>query len=298
MIILSIIMLVAFIATFFVDTSDDTQSVKNGLKISRFILVAGSLIFGFISSYYSVPAGHRGVLLQFGAVKDVLGEGMHFIIPGVQKVSVIEVRTQKEDAKASAASKDLQNVSTNVAINYHLDPLEVGKLYKNVGLNFASRIIDPATQETVKAVVANYTAEELIRLRSKVKKEIDETLTKRLSAYNITVEVNGVSLTNFEFSEDYNKAIEQKQVAQQAAEKSKYELIKAEIDAKTAIAKAEGEAKSNTIKATALNTMGGSKVLAREWIEKWDGKLPKVMTNNGAMMFNLGEIMKEDVENK
>lgn len=298
MIILSIIMLVAFIATFFVDTSDDTQSVKNGLKISRFILVAGSLILGFMSSYYSVPAGHRGVLLQFGAVQDVLGEGMHFIIPGVQKVSIIEVRTQKEEAKASAASKDLQNVSTNVAINYHLDPLEVGKLYKNVGFNFASRIIDPATQETVKAVVANYTAEELIRLRSKVKKEIDETLTKRLSAYNITVEVNGVSLTNFEFSEDYNKAIEQKQVAQQASEKSKYELIKAEIDAKTAIAKAEGEAKSNTIKATALNTMGGSKVLAREWIEKWDGKLPKVMTNNGAMMLNFGEIMKEDGENK
>ena len=267
----------------------DFDVTKRWIKLVSFALIIFS-IFG--SAYYSVPAGYRGVLLNFGAVRGVMGEGVQFVMPFVQKVELMEVRTQKEEARAAAASKDLQNVSTTVAINYHLNPLQVGNLYKNVGLDFASRIIDPATQETVKAVVANYTAEELIRLRSKIKTEIDTMLTERLKAYDIVVENNGVSLTNFEFSQDFNRAIEQKQVAQQSAEKSKYELQKAEIDAKTAIAKAEGEARSNKIKAEALNQNGGSKVLAREWIEKWDGHLPQV-SSGGNMMFNIDSLIKE-----
>ena len=280
--------MVGFVLPLKIDDSD-LSGVKKWLKSGSFVLIILS-VFG--SAYYSVPAGYRGVLLNFGAVKGVMGEGVQFVIPFVQRVELMEVRTQKEEAQAAAASKDLQNVSTTVAINYHLNPLQVGNLYKNVGLDFATRIIDPATQETVKAVVANYTAEELIRLRSKIKNEIDTMLTERLKAYNIVVENNGVSLTNFEFSQDFNSAIEQKQVAQQSAEKSKYELQKAEIDAKTAIAIAEGEARSNRIKAEALNQNGGSKVLAREWIEKWDGHLPQV-SSNGNMMFNIDSLMKE-----
>ncbi len=284
----TIALVVGFVLPLKIDDSD-LSGVKKWLKSGSFVLIILS-VFG--SAYYSVPAGYRGVLLNFGAVKGVMGEGVQFVIPFVQRVELMEVRTQKEEAQAAAASKDLQNVSTTVAINYHLNPLQVGNLYKNVGLDFATRIIDPATQETVKAVVANYTAEELIRLRSKIKNEIDTMLTERLKAYNIVVENNGVSLTNFEFSQDFNSAIEQKQVAQQSAEKSKYELQKAEIDAKTAIAIAEGEARSNRIKAEALNQNGGSKVLAREWIEKWDGHLPQV-SSNGNMMFNIDSLMKE-----
>ncbi len=280
--------MVGFVLPSKIDDSD-LSGVKKWLKSGSFVLIILS-VFG--SAYYSVPAGYRGVLLNFGAVKGVMGEGVQFVIPFVQKVELMEVRTQKEEAQAAAASKDLQNVSTTVAINYHLNPLQVGNLYKNVGLDFATRIIDPATQETVKAVVANYTAEELIRLRSKIKNEIDTMLTERLKAYDIVVENNGVSLTNFEFSQDFNSAIEQKQVAQQSAEKSKYELQKAEIDAKTAIAIAEGEARSNKIKAEALNQNGGSKVLAREWIEKWDGHLPQV-SSGGNMMFNIDSLIKE-----
>ena len=284
----TIALVVGFVLPLKIDDSD-LSGVKKWLKSGSFVLIILS-VFGI--AYYSVPAGYRGVLLNFGAVKGVMGEGVQFVIPFVQRVELMEVRTQKEEAQAAAASKDLQNVSTTVAINYHLNPLQVGNLYKNVGLDFATRIIDPATQETVKAVVANYTAEELIRLRSKIKNEIDTMLTERLKAYNIVVENNGVSLTNFEFSQDFNSAIEQKQVAQQSAEKSKYELQKAEIDAKTAIAIAEGEARSNRIKAEALNQNGGSKVLAREWIEKWDGHLPQV-SSNGNMMFNIDSLMKE-----
>jgi len=156
---------------------DDLSAIAKWLKSISLVLIILS-VFG--SAYFSVPAGYRGVLLNFGAVKGVMGEGVQFVIPFVQKVELMEVRTQKEEAKAAAASKDLQNVSTTVAINYHLNPLQVGNLYKNVGLDFASRIIDPATQETVKAVVANYTAEELIRLRSKIKNEIDTQISSFL----------------------------------------------------------------------------------------------------------------------
>ena len=292
MAIIAVVSLVAWCLSFGMGEELFEEKLPKTKKIIFGFFVISSLLSIFFSAYFSVPAGHRGVLLNFGAVKGVMNEGIHFVTPFVQKVELMEVRTQKEEAKAAAASKDLQNVSTRVAINYHLNPLQVGDLYKNVGLDFAGRIIDPATQETVKAVVANYTAEELIRLRSKVKAEIDALLTQRLQSYNIVVEANGVSLTNFEFSDDFNKAIEQKQVAQQSAEKSKYELQKAEIDAKTAIARAEGEARSNRIKAEALNQNGGSKVLAREWIEKWDGHLPQVSTS-GNLMINIDSLMRE-----
>jgi regulator of protease activity HflC (stomatin/prohibitin superfamily) len=245
------------------------------------------------SSYRSVPAGYRGVLLQFGAVQRVLPEGINFIIPFAQDVDLMEVRTQKAEAEAAAASKDLQVVKTNVAINYHVNPTTVGLLYKGVGTDYADRIIHPAVQETLKAVVAKYTAEELIRLRDQVKSEVDTGLASRLAVYNIVVEQGGVSLTNFDFSNEFNQAIEAKQVAQQSAEKQKYVLAQAQMEAQTAITKAKGEAEANRIKAGALNTQGGQKVLAREWIDKWDGHLPQVSTSGQGTIIDLRSLMSD-----
>jgi len=273
-----------------------------GAKIPKGLLLftgLGFMIVGISSNgYYSVPAGYRGVLLQFGAVEGVLDEGAHFVMPFTQKVELMEVRTQKEEAQAAAASSDLQNVSARIAINYHLEPQGVGQLYKRVGPTYASRIIDPATQEVVKAVVANYTAEELVRDRANVKSKIDVGLSQRLAAYNIVVEPGGVSLTNFDFSDEFNKAIESKQVAQQTAEKQKYVLQQARMEAETAITKAKGEAEANRIKASALSSLGGSKVLAREWIDKWDGKLPTVASNGQGLMIDVRGLMDENKEEK
>lgn len=278
--IILILALIVIIAGFALPREGEYGSLagtKRAAKVVGFALVALSLVW---ASYRSVPAGSRGVLLQFGAVRGVMGEGAHFIVPFVQKVTLMEVRTQKEEAKASAASRDLQIVQTNVAINFHVDPASVGELFKRVGPDYARRIIDPATQETVKAVVANYTAEELVRLRGDVKAKIDEGLTARLAKYHLVVESGGVSLTNFDFSEEYNKAIERKQVAQQTAEQQKYELQRAELAAKTEVAAAKGKAEAARIEAEALNTQGGAKVLAKIFLEKWDGKLP-VFTGGG-----------------
>lgn len=251
-----------------------------------------------LSGVTIVPAGYRGVLLRFGAVQGVLTEGIHLITPQVNTVQLVEVRTQKEEAQSAAASKDLQIVTATVAINYHVNPEGVGELYKRVGTDFRSRIIDPATQESVKAVTARYTAEELIRLRDKVKTEVQTEITNRLSVYNITVEPSGVSITNFAFSEEFKQAIEQKQVAQQTAEKQKYVLQQAELQAQTAVTEAKGKAQAARINGQALQAQGGSRVLAREWIDKWDGHLPTVSggAGGGGMIVDVRDLMRESAQ--
>jgi regulator of protease activity HflC (stomatin/prohibitin superfamily) len=264
------------------------------LRIGSIILVlAGTLSSGVTI----VPAGYRGVLLRFGAVTSVLGEGIHFVVPGANQVVLLEVRTQKEVSQSTAASKDLQVVTANIALNFHINKEQAATLFQNVGTEYRARIIDPVVQESLKVVTARYTAEELIRLRDKVKNEVEKEITQRLAVYNITVEPMGVSITNFDFSEEFNKAIEQKQVAQQMAEKQKYVLQQAQLEAQTSITKAKGVAESGRINAQALQVQGGRLVLAREWIDKWDGKLPTVQGGSGGgMILDLRDVMGNKIE--
>ena len=113
-----------------------------------------------------VQAGHRGVVLYLGAVENkVLGEGVHFIIPFAEQVVQLEVRTLKYEANASAASNDLQEVATVIALNYHIDPSKANLIYQQLGSDYESRIIAPTIQESVKASVAKFNAEELITKR-------------------------------------------------------------------------------------------------------------------------------------
>lgn len=256
------------------------------------------MIFGGIlaAAVVIVPAGHRAVLLRFGAAYGSLEEGIHVITPMMDSTVLMETRTQKEESKATAASRDLQTVTTSLALNFHIDPGEVAKIYRNVGVEYSARIIDPAVQESIKTVTAKYTAEELIKSRAQVKSEVEQDITGRLKAYNILVEPAGLSITNFDFSPEFNRAIEQKQVAQQEAEKQKYVLQQAELQKQTEIAKAEGTAKAATLNAEALKVQGAGLVIAREWIEKWDGRLPSVYgsgSGGGGMIFDLSTLMKE-----
>jgi regulator of protease activity HflC (stomatin/prohibitin superfamily) len=257
------------------------------MRISAVLLI---LIGSTGSAIVLVPAGYRGVLLQFGAVKGVLTEGIHLVMPGINTVEQLEVRTQKEQAEASAASRDLQTVQCTVALNYHVEPTGVGHLYQTVGSEYRFRVIDPAVHESLKVVTARYTAEDLIRLRDKVKAEVHTELVNRLRDYHVVVEANGVSLTNFTFSQEFNSAIEQKQVAQQMAEKQKYILDQAKLEATTAITRARGLAESAKINAEALQTQGGKLVLAKDWIEKWDGHLPTVQSGSG-MIIDVRELI-------
>jgi regulator of protease activity HflC (stomatin/prohibitin superfamily) len=266
-------------------------------KPLRSPLMLGSLAFlaltVFAGSFVSVPTGSRAVVLQFGAVTGQLDEGPHLLIPVIQNTQNIEVRTQKYTAEAAAASKDLQNVSTSVAINYHLDPSRVGVLYSKLGLEYQDRVMHPAIQESTKAVVARYTAEELIKLREKVKAELDEDLRGRLLAYNVLVEPAGISLTNFQFSEDFNKAIENKQVAQQSAEQQKYVLQKAQLEADTAVAEAKGRAQATEINAKALTIQGGDKVIMMKYLDRWDGHLSMFSGNNSSILVNPSDFINK-----
>jgi regulator of protease activity HflC (stomatin/prohibitin superfamily) len=254
-----------------------------GLDKKIFIkFVVGLVVVWFLfSTFVIISAGHRGVVLNFGAVSGkVLNEGIHFVIPIVQSVQKIEVRTTKLDIKAAAYSKDLQTVETEIALNYHVDPLAVNALYQQIGMDYESRIIQPAVQESVKSVTANFTAQELIERRSSVKEQITLSLAERLVREHLVVDE--LSITNFDFSDSYEQAVEAKQVAQQQVLKADNELQRIKIEAEQKIATAKAEAESIRIQAEAITQQGGKEYVNMKWVEKWDGKLPTTSLGNGA----------------
>ncbi|MFV9511179.1 prohibitin family protein [Tepidibacillus sp. LV47] len=247
-------------------------------KIIVSLIILFLTIFLLIDSFVIVDAGNRGVVTQLGAVQNrVLNEGLHFKIPFIQQVIQLEVRVQKEQTEQTAASKDLQVVTTTVAVNFHLIPDEVNHLYQKVGMAYKERIVAPAIGESLKAVTAQYTAEELISKRSEVSEKVKETLAKKLATYYM--QLDEINITEFKFSDEYNQAIEQKQIAEQQALKAKLDLQRVEIEAKQKIeqAKAEAEALKLQKQEVTKELIELRKIEAQmEAIKKWDGKLPNV----------------------
>jgi regulator of protease activity HflC (stomatin/prohibitin superfamily) len=231
------------------------------------------------SSFQVVGAGERGVLFsKLSGVKDVqLGEGLHFKIPYFEEILTIDVKVQKSQTDARAASKDLQNVSSTIAVNFHIDPSRAHKVYQEIGLSFKERVIDPAVQEAVKSVTAHFTAEELITRRSEVKDAIKASLSERLKQFNIMVDE--FSIVNFDFSHEFNAAIEAKQTAEQSALKAKRDLDRIKIEAEQRITQARAEAEAQRLQRETLTPI----MLQLRAIDKWDGKLPQV--SGGATPF-------------
>ncbi len=293
-----LLLLVAFVVHVSRSQMPDPARSKGQAWILGVIGVLMIFVGSIAGAFTQVPAGYRAVLMRFGAVQGMLGEGIHFIVPGVNSVELVEVRTQKEESTATAASRDLQTVSTSLALNFRVDPAKVGELYQKVGTQYKSRIIDPAVQESVKVVTSRYSAEDLIRNRAQVKMEVEAEITKRLGAYNLIVEPSGLSITNFDFSPEFNKAIEAKQVAQQQSEQQKYVLAQAQLEQQTDIARAKGKAEAAKLNAEALRAQGGSLVIAREWITKWDGKLPQVGGGNNGYMIDIKSLMDSASEGR
>ncbi|MFZ3173165.1 MAG: prohibitin family protein [Carboxydocellales bacterium] len=236
------------------------------------------LLFIAFNSVVVVQAGTRGVVLQLGAVKPlVMSPGFHFKIPFIQQVIPIDVRVGKSQSDQTAASKDLQIVTTTVAVNFHLVPDEVNKLYQNVGLAYDDRIVAPAIGEAVKAVTAQYTAEELISKRSEVSSKVKETLAAKLSTYFMSLDE--INITEFRFSKEYNNAIEQKQIAEQNALKAKLDLQRITVEAQQKIEQAKAEAESLRLqKQEVTQELIDLRQIEAQMkaIEKWDGKLPTV----------------------
>ena len=253
-----------------IDVNQRIKNIKPGKVVSRIIIGVFVLTF-ILSAFGTIGAGERGVLLQFGAVQDkVFDEGLYFKIPFIQKVVKMDVKIQKDEVPASASSKDLQVVTSRIALNYHLDPNAVNKVWQDVGKNYNTRIIAPSIQEGVKAVTARFTAEELITKREEVKEQIKANLTIRLSEHAIMVDE--FNIIDFEFSPSFNEAIESKVRAEQLKLKADRDLERIKIEKEQMIAAAQGKAEAIRIEAQAL--IQNPKVVELRWIEKWDGKVP------------------------
>lgn len=277
------------------------QSPKVNLNAAKIVLVAIIVLalIGVVASasVKIVDAGHRGVLLHWNAVdvtKPPLDEGIHFVVPFQDEVVNIEVRTLKYASEARSASKDLQTVETTVTVNYHPDRESVHRLYKNLGLDYENRVIQPAIEETVKQVTANYNAEELITKRPLVKSDIEASISERLQQFNVVTEV--ISITDFEFSPLFAQAIESKVEAEQKALKAENDLRRIEVEAKQHEAQAIGIANANIAEAkgeaeaiSIINDALANNPNYLEWLktQAWDGELPLVVGESGTPFISI-----------
>ena len=262
----------------------------------RLVLIIGAILvfFLFFKPWIQIGAGERGIVLNFGAVQEnVLGEGLHLRIPIMQNIIPMDVQVQKSLTNAAASSSDLQEVSSEVAINYHINPDKANIVYQSIGIHFKDRIIDPAVQEVVKAVTARYTAEELITKRPAVSDAMKSTLTERLIAHNIAVDA--FSIVGFSFSKIFMEAIESKQTAEQLALKAKRDLERIKIEAEQKITAARAEAESLRLQREIISPelIELRKVEANlKAIDKWNGILPQVTGSGGVPFIGVGDIQK------
>jgi len=265
---------------------------SNKLKIVAGIITFVVIIVIMFESVVVVEAGHRGVVLYVGAVENrVLGEGLHFIIPFAEQVVPLEVRTLKFQADATAASNDLQEVQTTIALNYHISPSQANTIYQQLGADYADRIIAPTIQESVKASVAKFNAEELITKRATAKAVIAKTIANTLGARDIVVET--VFITDFKFSPAFASQIESKVVAYQKYLTEQNNLlavrvvanqtvVQAQAAARSNIAKANGE--SQAIKIISVQLKESPEYLQWLSINRWNGQLPYAL-GSGAVPF-------------
>ena len=255
--------------------------------------IAGLVAFWtLLSFFFTIDAGERGVILRFGAVDRVVAEGIHAKLPFMESVVKMNTRVQKSTTKTEAASRDLQAVHTTIVLNFSLEPDKAGDVYKSLGLGYAERVIEPIVKEGFKAASARYTAEELISKRETLKNEVREYLKNRMVPFGIMVVE--LSITDFEFSPEFNKAIESKQTAEQLALKARRDLDRIKVEAQQKIATAQADAEALRLQKQVISPdlIKLRQIDAQiKAIEKWDGKLPSV--TGGAVPFISVEDLKK-----
>src|SRR3990172_852341 len=261
------------------------------------VAVAVLLALLLMNPFVKIDAGERGVLLNFGAVQDeVLGEGLHLRIPIMQKIVKLDVKIQKSETRSEAASKDLQDIKSLIALNYHIIPDKANWVYQNVGVAFKERIIDPNVQEAVKAVTAKYTAVQLIGEREAVSTAIKDALSQKLADYKLFVD--GFSVIDFSFSKKFTDAIESKQEAEQFALRARRDLERIKIEAEQKVAQAKAEAESLRLQKGQITKemIELRKIEAmREAIAKWNGTVPNVLLSGGgpSPLLSLDSLIKK-----
>ncbi len=259
------------------------RSKKFKIGVSIFVLL---IIFLIMNPFVIIPAGHRGVVLNWGAVQTiVMGEGLSFRWPIYQSITKMDVRILVTQPDCDAVTKDQQVNHTKVAVNYQVIPETASWVLQNLGLGYKDSMLSPKTQEIVKAITARYDALELITKREQIRNEMKEHLAAALLPYKI--KVVDFSVVNFKWSPAFEAAIEAKQVAEQEAAKSKRVLERIKYEAQQKIESAKAEAESLRLQkeqvTPAMIKLRQIEVNSKA-IEKWDGKLPK-WTGGGAIPF-------------
>jgi regulator of protease activity HflC (stomatin/prohibitin superfamily) len=259
------------------------MNMKTVKRVGILVLIGLIIVVTAMNSFAVVTPGHTGVVVTMGRVNEgVLPEGMHAKIPFVQQVVMIDNRIRKLEVNTEAFSKDLQSVKTVLAINYRVDPAKSDSIYKNIGADYESVLVVPAVNEVLKAITATYTAEQSVTNRGLISERLVNGLNDKL--HGIGLYITDVNIIDFDFSEAFITAIEEKQVAQQ-------KLLKAETEKQTAITNAQAEAESTKIRAEAeaeanrlINESLSDQIIENKKIEKWDGQLPKVTGSNGSLV--------------
>lgn len=266
-----ILLLIASIVMFILSLISDKDLDK--YKKHKFFIGLGLLVVAFLFSTFTiVPSGSSGVRTTFGKVSDtVMESGMNFQLPFIQKTIIINNQVQREDVQGEAASKDLQTVAYNVSVNYNVIASESANLYRNVGKSWSEVIIRPAIQESVKAAIARYTAEQLITDRSNVSNDMLEEISNRMKDYGINV--SEINIITMDFSAEFDAAIEAKTVAEQQVLTEQQNLEKAKVIAEQKVVEAQAEAEANRVKNESLT----DKIIMNEFLSRWNGELPTVM---------------------
>ena len=253
-------------------------------RTARPALVGGAIIliilFVIGGVFVQIGPGQRGVLMTFGAVHNgVLDPGLHLKLPFAQSVVRMDVQVQNSQAQETAASLDLQNVSTTVATNWHILPADAEWVYQHIGSesDLVDKIIRPAISNSVKAVTAHYNAEDLIIHRDAVRDEVQKEITAELQPYRVVVD--SVNITDFHFSEEFAQAIERKQIAQQRALQATYELQQAKVLADQRIVEATAQSQAQKLLQQTLTP----EIIQQQAIATWDGRLPAVVGEKGAL---------------
>lgn len=267
---------------------DDIESVNYSIR-PRMLFGLLWLILLLFGSFTTVNSGEIGLKVRFGKITNTpISEGINWKIPGIEKIVKVNVKVRKyeNEAALSTSSKDLQIINNIVInVNYQIDNTKAVSLYKNVGNNYEDVVITPAIQESVRSIISQYTAEELVTKRSEIANSITDNLNQKLNSYGINI--LSTAIKNFDFSAEYNAAIEKKAVAEQNVLTAQQELEKTKIDAEAKKVKAQGDADANMVLEKTLT----KDVLLQQFIEKWDGKLSTVSGNENGFI-NISDFIK------
>lgn len=239
----------------------------------------GLIAVALLAGCAQIDETERGVVLEFGKYSESFDPGLHFYNVFTKDIVRIPVATQLETVRIESGSKDLQNVRVETNVNYHVDPLNVGKVYSQFGKAYVSTILQPKIKETITGITPQYVPEEMLQKREEIRARMESALKAKLDSVKANIVIDGFTITSFSFSQAFDRAIEEKQVAEQEALREKNIKIKVDYQNEQRIAKAKADSAVIALQMEALKKQNGKEYLMLKWIEKWDGKLPQVNAN-------------------